>query len=352
MSAKYSKYIDLLRQMIAIPSFSREEDKVADLICRFLEAEGCKIIRTGNNIIVDNRHETNTISNRKPLLMLNSHIDTVKPVDSWTRNPFDPEIADGALFGLGSNDAGASVVSLMATLLELRNIELPVDLLLAISCQEECSGAGGISSVLPQLPRPDMAIVGEPTGMQAAVGERGLVVLDCVSRGKSGHAARNEGVNALEMAVDDICRLRNLSLPASELLGETKLTVTQIEAGYRHNVVPDECRWVVDIRTTDAISNEEVVETIRRELTSEVTPRSTRLRASAIPTDHPLVKAAMTVGAKPFNSPTMSDMALIPVPSLKIGPGDSARSHSADEYILLSEIEDAIDKYICIIKAL
>lgn len=358
------KYIGLLRKMIATPSYSREEGSVADLLQRFLEGEGCLTERIGNNIIVKSslrsdhnerftlRTDRSGESSPLPLLMLNSHIDTVKPVDSWTRDPFNPEIIDGRLYGLGSNDAGASVVSLIAAFLELRDKPLNVNLMLAISCEEECSGEGGMRHIFPLLPSPDMAIVGEPTGMQAAVGERGLVVLDCVSHGKSGHAARNEGINAIEVAVEDINRLMNLHLPVSRLLGETKLSVTQIEAGYRHNVIPDECRWVVDIRTTDALSNEEVVETVRTNLVSDIAPRSTRLRASALPLDHPLVKAAESVGARPFNSPTMSDMALMPIPSLKIGPGDSARSHSADEYITIAELEDAIAKYIKIINAL
>lgn len=372
----YRKYIELLQQMIAIPSFSREEEAVADLIEKFLVGEGCTPVRIGNNILVGSNLGG---GDGRPLLLLNSHIDTVRPVDSWSRDPFNPEIIDGRLYGLGSNDAGASVVALIAAFLELRKEQqqetseanaLNVNLMLALSCEEECSGAGGMKQLFPyltrnaefsggadmivegELPVPDMAIVGEPTAMQAAVGERGLVVLDCVSRGRSGHAARNEGINAVDIAVEDINRLHGLRLPVSELLGETKFSVTQINAGYRHNVIPDECRWVVDIRTTDALSNEEVVEAIRKELRSDVTPRSTNLRASALAPDHPLVKAAETVGARPFNSPTMSDMALMPIPSLKIGPGESARSHSADEYIRISEIEDAIDKYIKIIKAL
>lgn len=347
------KYVELLQQMIATSSFSREEGAVADVIEQFLIGEGCKTERFGNNIVV----RPDVV---RPLtLMLNSHIDTVKPVDSWSRNPFSPDIEGDKLYGLGSNDAGASVVSLIAAFLELRDKPLNVNLMLALSCEEECSGQGGMKSLYPYLSKedqsygiPDMAIVGEPTGMQAAVGERGLVVLDCVSRGRSGHAARNEGVNAIEIAVDDINRLRNHRLPVSSLLGETKVSVTQINAGYRHNVIPDECRWVVDIRTTDAISNEAVVEQLSNLLVSEIKARSTNLRASALSADHPLLIAARSVGAEPFNSPTMSDMALIPIPSLKIGPGDSARSHTADEFIHISEIEDAIEKYIKIIKAL
>lgn len=360
------KYIELLQKMIATPSFSREEGAVADIVQQFLEEEGCDVERVGNNIVVrpldvesDFKLGAEAQRTPKPVVMLNSHIDTVKPVDSWSRNPFSPDIEEDKLYGLGSNDAGASVVSLIAAFLELRNRPLNVRLMLALSCEEECSGANGMKMLFPildcpaeDLYRPAMAIVGEPTGMQAAIGERGLVVLDCISHGRSGHAARNEGVNAIDIAVEDINRLHRLRLPVSGQLGETKLSVTQINAGYRHNVIPDECRWVVDIRTTDAISNEEVVKAVREHLESDVAPRSTNLCASALAMDHPLLKAAQSVGAEPFNSPTMSDMALIPIPSLKIGPGDSARSHTADEYICICEIEDAIDKYKKIIKAL
>lgn len=345
-----SKYIELLRQMIAIPSFSREEGMVADLVTDFLRGEGCEPERIGNNILVRENISLRE-SSHKPVLLLNSHLDTVRPVTSWTRDPFDAAVEGDRLFGLGSNDAGASVISLIADYLELRNEELPVRLDLALSCEEECSGEGGMRMLWPHLGQVDMAIVGEPTGMNAAVGERGLVVLDCVARGVSGHAARNEGVNAIYKALDDIARLRDVRFPEiSGTLGDIKLTVTQIDAGYRHNVVPDTCKWVVDIRTTDAMTNEETVEFIRSLVSSEVTPRSTRIRASAIPTDHPLAAAALASGASAFNSPTTSDMALMPCATLKIGPGDSARSHSADEYILISEIEDAISRYKQIIR--
>lgn len=342
MNNVYSEYIDLLRDMISLPSPSGEEDRVAGLVQSFLSAHGCIVERRGNNILV---RPINGIDDR-PTLLLNSHIDTVRPVDSWSKDPFNPEICDGKLYGLGSNDAGASVVSLIAAFLALRNDDLPVNLMLALSAEEERSGENGFRKLLPELGRVDMAIVGEPTGMQAATGERGLVVLDCVSKGISGHAARNDGENAIYKAIKDIETLRNFRFPkVSTLLGDISFNITQIEAGYRHNVIPDECRWVVDIRTTDAYTNEETVEIIKELVGSEIRPRSTRIRASAICADHLLVRAAVRSGSSVFLSPTTSDMALMPFPSLKLGPGDSKRSHTADEYIQVSEIEEGIDKY-------
>lgn len=343
------KYIGLLQKMISVPSFTFEEDGVSSLVFSFLENEGCNPERKGNNIIC----RCERFDEYKPTVLLNSHLDTVRPSASYTRNPFSADIEDGCLYGLGSNDAGASVVSLIATFIEWRTRPLAFNLILALSAEEERSGENGMRAIIPVLGKIDMAIVGEPTGMNAAVGEHGLVVLDCVARGVSGHAARKEGINALYIAVDDINRLRGFRFPKkSEILGDINISVTQIEAGHQHNVIPDECRFVVDIRTTDAYSNVETVDMLRAEMKSEVTPRSTRLSASAISVEHPLVKAAVASGAGIFNSPTTSDMALMPFASLKIGPGDSARSHAADEFIRLGEIEDAIEKYSIIIKEL
>lgn len=338
--------IALLREMIATPSVSRDETAVADLISRYLADNGAAPSRLHNNLWVASSH----FNPELPTLMLNSHIDTVRPSDAYTRSPFDPAIEGDRLYGLGSNDAGASVVSLIATFLAFRDTPLAFNLLLAISAEEEVGGENGMRALLPHLAQQgiaiDMAIVGEPTGMEAAVGERGLVVLDCVAHGRQGHAARSEGDNAIYHALDDIATLRSLSFPkVSQLLGPVKITVTQVDGGWQHNVVPDVCRFVVDVRTTDAYTNEETIRLIRSAITSEAKERSTRIRASAIDNAHPLVQAATACGASTFVSPTTSDMALMPFPSLKIGPGQSARSHQADEYILLSEITGAIDRY-------
>lgn len=343
--------IELLKKLIATPSLSRQEDATAVLLYDFLQQNGAAPRRVGNNVVALSEN----FDSSRPTLMLCSHHDTVPPASGYTLDPFTPLERDGRLYGLGSNDAGASLVALTGVFLRLRGEKLPVNFMLALVAEEECSGKNGLESILKEetgLPRPDMAIVGEPTGMEAAVGERGLLVLDCVSHGRSGHAARNEGVNALYAAIDDINVLRNLRLPVSPLLGETKITVTQIEAGTKHNVIPDVCRWVVDVRTTDAMPNEAVVERIRRAVNADVTPRSTRLRASAIVEEHPLVRAAVAAGATTALSQTMSDMALMPFPSLKIGPGNSARSHAPDEYIETAAIPAAVDFYEKIIRNL
>lgn len=345
---EYPAHIQLLRQMIATPSLSRNEAGTADLIYDFLKANGASPGRIHNNVYALNRR----YDTAKPTILLNSHHDTVKPAASYTRNPHDAAITDGKLYGLGSNDAGASAVSLIRVFLDLQETDLPYNLLLAITAEEEVGGEKGMRAFLPHIAaegiRINCAIVGEPTGMQPAVAERGLVVLDCVTRGVTGHAARNEGVNAIYKAMTDIDILRSYKFPkVSEVLGDISVNITQINAGWQHNAIPDECKWVVDIRTTDAYTNEETVELIRSLVTeSELTPRSTRVRASVIADTHPLVQSAKTLGLTPFVSPTTSDMSLMyDFPSLKIGPGQSSRSHSADEYILLSEIEDAVPLY-------
>lgn len=339
-----NREVDLLSRMIAIPSPSRQESEVTDMLHDELLSRGIRACRVDNNLwaISDNYHPS------RPTLMLNSHCDTVRPVDSWTRDPFIPAIEDGRLYGLGSNDAGASVVSLISLFEEFKSQSLPFNLLLAITAQEEVMGPEGMRGFLPHITEKegieiDMAIVGEPTRMHPAVGERGLVVLDAVSEGVSGHAARGEGINALYKAIADIEKLRRFRwLRQSSLLGPITLNVTQIEAGSQHNVIPDKCRWVVDIRTTDAYSNPEVVEILQKEVESTLTPRSTRVWASALPLDHPMVEAAIEAGRSPFVSPTTSDMALMHnIPSMKIGPGESSRSHTADEYVLLDELEEA-----------
>ncbi len=342
MHAKTAAAIDLLRRLIAIPSPSRNEEGTADLLYAHLQAQGAAPERFHNNVWARSEGFDPT----RPTLLLNSHHDTVRPAAGYTRDPHRPLIEEGRLYGLGSNDAGASVVSLVQTFLTFRRERLPFNLVLALSAEEECSGERGLRALLPRLGRIDWALVGEPTGMQAAVGERGLVVLDCTAHGRSGHAARGEGINALYIAADDIACLRAFRFERqSALLGPVGIAVTQIEAGTQHNVVPDTCRFVVDIRTTDAYTNEETVELLRAAMVSEAVPRSTRIRASALADDHPLIEAARAIGRKTFVSPATSDMALMPFPSLKMGPGESARSHTADEYVLLTEVEAGIALY-------
>lgn len=346
--------ISLLDRLIATPSLSRQEDATAALIADFLEVNGVVPHRCKNNVwaVSDNYNPNH------PTLLLNSHHDTVKPSASYTLNPFMPTHRDGRIYGLGSNDAGASVVSLIETFLRLRNVPLNVNLILAITAEEEVSGKDGIELLLSEFKssgiKIDMAIVGEPTGLNAAIAERGLMVLDCTAKGVSGHAARNEGVNAIYAAMNDIDTLRSFKFDkVSPTLGNIKISVTQISAGTQHNVIPDRCTFVADVRTTDAYSNEEVANIISSALQSEVRPRSTRLNASVIAEDHPLVTEAIRLGAKPFVSPTLSDRALLHnIAALKIGPGDSARSHTADEYIIESEIEEAITFYYNLIKSL
>lgn len=335
-------YIALLSSLIATPSVSRQEADTAAIIHSWLTDHGIESERIANNIIA----RAAAFDPTKPTLMLNSHHDTVKPNAGYTRDPFTPTIENGRLYGLGSNDAGASVVSLIATFKNLQDTTLPFNLILAISAEEECSGENGMRLLLKSIGKVDMAIVGEPTGLKCAVGERGLLVLDCISHGVSGHAARSEGVNALYKAIDDINRLRALKFDrTSRLMGDININVTQINAGTQHNVIPAECRFVIDVRTTDAYSNEETLDIINRAIDADVIPRSTHLRASAIDDNHRLIKAVESLGIEKFLSPTMSDMALMPFPTIKIGPGDSARSHTADEYIEIQEIENAVKLY-------
>lgn len=350
-------YISLLKRLIATPSFSREESATADIWEDWLKkSEAGEVKRFHNNVYV----VSNNFDPSKPILLLNTHHDTVKPSASYTRNPYSPDIEGDRLYGLGSNDAGGAGVALAMAFLALKDDRsLPVNLLFAITAAEEVMGELGMRAFLPHLTEngmtPDMVLVGEPTGMQPAVAERGLLVLDCLVKGKAGHAARNEGINALYRAIEDIESLRNFSPnKISNILGPIKVSVTMMQCGTQHNVVPDTCTYVADIRTTDAYTNEETVELIRECVKwSEITPRSTRVHASVIDNQHPLVKTVVSLGKTPFISPTTSDMALMhDIPSLKMGPGESARSHSADEYICLSEIEDAIQTYIKLIKSL
>ena len=343
----HEKALDLLTKLIAVPSFSREEDGTASLIQSFFENEGVPVQRSGNNILVRNKHFTTD----KPSVLLNSHHDTVRPNSGYTRDPFKPEIIDGKLFGLGSNDAGGPLVSLIATFLHFYDRpDLRYNVVLAATAEEEISGTGGIERIWESIVPIDFAVVGEPTLCEMATAEKGLMVLDCIARGKSGHAAREEGVNAIYEALPDIEWFRTYSFPSvSETLGDMKMTVTIINSGNQHNVVPAECKFTVDVRVTDKYSLEEALAIIKKHVKCEVTPRSLRIRSSGIAMDHPLVLSAKKMGLRLYGSPTTSDQALIPAPSVKIGPGDSARSHSADEFIYLHEIEKGINTYITLL---
>lgn len=339
----YQEYINLLIDLVNTPSHSTKEDKTAGIIENFLRSKGVHPRRLLNNVWVRSRH----FNPERPTLLLNSHHDTIRPTGCWIHNPFRGVIEDGKLYGLGSNDAGGALVSLMATFLALhQRDDLQFNLIFAATAEEENSGTNGIEAILPELGRIDLAIVGEPTCMEMAIAERGLVVLDCIARGKAGHAARNTGINAIDIAITDIQWLHSYQFPkVSELLGPVKMTCTVIQAGKLHNVIPDECRFTVDVRTTDAYTNEEVVAVIRQHLKSEVIPRSTRLQPSAISPEHPIVKAAQQLNIRCFGSPTTSDQAVIPVDSVKIGPGDSNRSHTTDEFIYIDEIIQGIELY-------
>ena len=333
--------VELLKKMIAIPSISREEGLVGDILEHYLKEQGCEVHRKGNNLwVMSDRFDSS-----KPAVLLNAHIDTVKPVTGWERDPFRPTEEEGRLYGLGSNDCGGGLVSLLQVFLKLRSER--DDLVFLASCEEEVSGKNGIESVIAEMPEIAYAIVGEPTGMQPAIAEKGLMVVDAVAHGKAGHAARNEGVNAIYIALDDIQKVRTMDFPKkSGLLGKVKATVTIINAGTQHNVIPDECRFTIDIRSNEQYSNEEIFAILQQELQSELKARSFRLNSSSISPEHPFVRRCVELGMRPFGSPTLSDQALMPWPSLKLGPGESSRSHTADEYICLSEIADAIEKYL------
>lgn len=334
----------LLQDLIQIPSFSREEEKTADRLQQFLSVRGIKVHRKGNNVWAFNRH----FDAGKPTILLNSHHDTVKPNPNYTRDPFEAIIEDDKLYGLGSNDAGGCLVSLIATFLYYEAAsDLAYNLCLAATAEEEISGQNGIESVVPDLGELSFAIVGEPTLMKMAVAEKGLMVLDCVAKGVAGHAAREEGVNAIYQALPDIQWFSTHHFERnSELSGPVKMSVTVIQAGSQHNVVPAQCEFVVDIRMNECYTHEELLEEIRQHVSCSVSPRSTRLKPSSIPLDHPIVVAGLDLGLTAFSSPTMSDQALLTIPSLKIGPGDSARSHSADEFVYVAEIEQGIATYI------
>ncbi len=343
MNNLYQEAISLLKKLIEIPSISRNEEKTANIIEDFLKNKGFDVKRKHNNVWVEYVNDKS-----KQIVLLNSHHDTVKPVESWIRKPYSADVVDDKLFGLGSNDAGASLVSLMITFIYLsKQKNTSYNYIFLASAEEEISGVNGISSVLSDIGKIDFAIVGEPTSMNMAIAEKGLMVLDCTARGKAGHAARDEGINAISIAVDDIKKLESYQFEKkSELLGGLKLTVSQINAGTQHNVVPETCSFVVDVRTNEHYSNKNVFKTIDGLLDSEVKARSYRLNSSSIPVTHEIVKRGKNLGLKNYGSPTLSDQALMSFQSVKIGPGDSARSHTADEFIYLSEIEKGIKTYI------
>ena len=341
--------IQLLQRLVTIPSISRNEEKATDEMALFMQNHGISFVREGNNIIVaDPHHDT-----ARPTILLNAHIDTVKPVATWTLDPFTPTIKDGRIYGLGTNDCGGGLVTLLQVFRIMVDAPRNYNLIYVASAEEEVSGANGFSRVLPLLPKIDLAIVGEPTAMQPAIAEKGLMVIDAESHGKSGHAARNEGVNAIYEALDDLVWLHNYQFEkVSPLLGPTRLSVTMINAGTQHNVVPDKCSFVIDVRTNELYTNQEVFELLCRHLKSTLRARSFRLSSSSIDSCHPIVERCKDMGMTPFGSPTLSDQALMPFTSIKIGPGHSTRSHSADEYICMDELEEALDIYIRLLDGL
>ena len=347
----HEEAVGLLKELIATPSFSKEEDETAGILCRFIGTKGIEHSRVGNNVYALNKY----YDVNKPSILLNSHHDTVKPNKGYTFDPFSPFEKDGKLFGLGSNDAGGCLVSLIATFLYFydRN-DLSHNVVFAASAEEEISGVNGIELVLPYLGKLDYGIVGEPTKLEMAVAERGLMVIDCTAEGRSGHAARNEGENALYKAVDDINWLRNYKFEkVSPLLGESRLTATVINTeNIQHNVVPSQCKYVIDVRVNELYTFEEILEALKNNLKSKFKPRTTRMKSTSIPLDHPLVKAGINLGKGYYGSPTTSDKALMPFATLKMGPGDSARSHTADEFIYLDEIKEGINTYIQLVNQL
>jgi acetylornithine deacetylase len=343
--------VRLLKQLIAIPSFSKEEEKTADALEAFLRLKGIAVQRLQNNIWAVNKH----FNAAKPTILLNSHHDTVRPNRAYTLDPYQPLERDGKLFGLGSNDAGGCLVALTETFLALyEDAGMAYNLLLAATAEEEISGHNGIELLLPVLGKIDFGIVGEPTMMQLAVAEKGLLVLDCVAQGKAGHAAREEGENAIYKALRDIEWFRNFKAPkVSDLLGPVKISVTVIDSDNKaHNVVPSQCHFVVDVRVNELYRFEELLDEIRANVGCSVTPRSLRMRSSSIALDHPIVRSGLRLGRNYYGSPTTSDKALMPFPTLKTGPGDSARSHMADEFIYLDEIREGIEGYIALLESM
>ena len=347
----HEEAVSLLKELIATPSFSKEEDETAGILCRFIGEKGIQHSRVGNNVFALNKY----YDANKPSILLNSHHDTVKPNKGYSFDPFSPFEKDGKLFGLGSNDAGGCLVSLLATFLYFYEREdLNHNVVFAASAEEEISGVNGIELVLPYLGKIDCGIVGEPTQLEMAVAERGLMVIDCMAEGRSGHAARNEGENALYKAVDDINWLRSYKFEKiSPLLGESRLTATVINTeNLQHNVVPSQCKYVIDVRVNELYSFEEILDALKNNLKSKFKPRTTRMKSTSILLDHPLVKAGISLGKGYYGSPTTSDKALMPFATLKMGPGDSARSHTADEYIYIDEMREGIELYIQLLSSI
>lgn len=340
----------LLKDLIAIPSISRNEEKAADKLAEYLNLWHLPFGREGNNLWVG----CPDWDNNRPTVMLNAHIDTVKPVSSWTRDPFQPMQEGDMLYGLGANDCGGGLVALLQTYRIMLERPRNYNILWVASAEEEVSGENGFSRVMSKLPKIDVAIVGEPTGLQPAIAEKGLMVIDGYAHGKSGHAAREEGVNAIYEALEDLIWLRDYKFrKVSPLLGATKMTVTVVEGGTQHNVIPDTLHFVIDVRTNEFYQNEYLFEFLRKKMTKcELRARSFRLHSSSIPEDHPLIRRCIERGMQPFGSPTLSDQALMPFLSFKLGPGDSGRSHSADEFIKISEIQQAIDTYVGLLDGL
>ncbi|MBS1511263.1 MAG: M20 family metallo-hydrolase [Bacteroidetes bacterium] len=341
----YGEAVALLKELIATPSFSKEENDTAEILMAFFTKHNIEFARVGNNIYAKNRH----YDVNKPSVLLNSHHDTVKPNKGYTMDPFTPVEKDGKLFGLGSNDAGGCLVSLIAAFLHFYSAaDTKYNVVFAASAEEEISGVNGIELVLPYLGNINFGVVGEPTKLEMAVAERGLMVIDCTAPGRAGHAARKEGENALYNALDDINWIRNYHFEkVSGLLGDTRLTVTVIETeNKQHNVVPAQCKFVIDVRVNELYTFDEILDALKKNLKSAFKPRTTRMKSTSISLDHPLVKAGMALGKGYYGSPTTSDKALMPFPTLKMGPGDSARSHTADEFIYLEEIKDGIQTYI------
>lgn len=349
MSETTRNAIDLLKRLISTQSYSGEEDATAEILFDSLEENGFKAERKLNNVWA----RSLKFDSSKPTILLNSHHDTVQATSKWSYDPFTPNLLDGKLVGLGSNDAGGPLVSLLHVFLELGKTEQPFNLLFLASAEEESSGKNGVPIVLDDLGKVDLAIVGEPTSMDMAIAERGLIVLDCVAHGESGHAARAEGKNAIYLAIEDINWFKNFEFEkVSEVLGSINMTVTQIKAGTQHNVVPDECSFVVDVRPNEHYSNAEVVELIRSNVSCDVDPRSLNLNASGIEADHVIVKKAKDMGINTYGSKTMSDQVHMPFPSIKMGPGDTRRSHTADEYIFINEIDEGIQTYLKLLENL
>ncbi|WP_341655050.1 M20 family metallo-hydrolase [Blattabacterium cuenoti] len=342
--------IQLLIQIINTPSISKQENKVSFLIEDYLYKYGFHVKRKFNNIWTENHN----FYKKKdvPTILLNSHHDTVKPGKNWITDPFTAIQKENKIIGLGSNDAGASVVSLISTFIYLSNLsELSYKLVLSITAEEEISGTSGIRSILSELGSIDLGIVGEPTQMQVAIAEKGLIVLDCIAEGKTGHSARNTGINAIYVATKDIEKLRNFYFyRKSDLLGITTLNVTQIQGGIQHNVIPDTCSFVIDIRTNELYKNEELIDMIRKEIHSKMKPRSSHLNSSFINPMHPIVLKAKFIGRNTYGSPTLSDQSIMPFSTIKMGVGDSVRSHTPNEYVLISEIMEGIDIYISLLK--